>query len=171
MDESRHTYEWVISHIWMRHGTHKNESSHTHEWFMAHIWMSNVTYTYIYIYVYIYVYIYIYIHIHVWMKMHVPCLFSKASFKNSPWKIFPEKKIPMEIFPWNIFAQNIHSHFRKRDVERETENWRAYVHHSIGKRSWCRNRHRQRCGWRYKWIDGYMDRNIHRHINACSHTS
>ena len=28
--ESRHTHEWVMAHIWMRHGTHTNESWHTH---------------------------------------------------------------------------------------------------------------------------------------------
>jgi len=28
--ESCHTYEWVMSYIWMRHVTHKNESCHTH---------------------------------------------------------------------------------------------------------------------------------------------
>jgi len=51
----RHTYEWVMSHIWMCHGTHMNESCHTYKWFlelrfadswvMAHIWMSHVTHT------------------------------------------------------------------------------------------------------------------------------
>jgi len=29
MNESRHTYEWVMSHIWMSHVTHMNESCHT----------------------------------------------------------------------------------------------------------------------------------------------
>jgi len=43
MNESCHTYEWVMAHIWMSHGTHMNESLHTHEWVMAHIWMSHVT--------------------------------------------------------------------------------------------------------------------------------
>jgi len=37
MNESRHTYEWVMAHIWMSHGTHMNESWHTYEWVMAHI--------------------------------------------------------------------------------------------------------------------------------------
>jgi len=29
MNESCHTYEWVMSHIWMSHVTHMNESCHT----------------------------------------------------------------------------------------------------------------------------------------------
>ena len=37
MNESFHTYKWVISHIWMSHGTHMNESYHTHKWVMSHI--------------------------------------------------------------------------------------------------------------------------------------
>jgi len=68
MNESCHTYEWVMSHIWMSHVTyewgmpartstpalssqssstshvtHMNESCHTCEWVMSHIWMSHVT--------------------------------------------------------------------------------------------------------------------------------
>jgi len=43
MNESCHTYEWVMSHIWMSHVTHMNESCHTYEWVMSHIWMSHVT--------------------------------------------------------------------------------------------------------------------------------
>ena len=43
MNESGHTYEWVISHIWMSHVTHMNESCHTYEWVRSHIWMSHVT--------------------------------------------------------------------------------------------------------------------------------
>jgi len=31
-NESCHTYEWVMSHIWMSHVTHMNESCHTYEW-------------------------------------------------------------------------------------------------------------------------------------------
>ena len=68
-DESCHTYEWVMSRLWMSHGTHMNESWHTlsvvwciqmcdiwichvihmkeswhtYEWVMAHIWMSHGT--------------------------------------------------------------------------------------------------------------------------------
>jgi len=41
MNESFHTYEWVMSHIWMSHVTHMNESWHTYEWVMSHIWMSH----------------------------------------------------------------------------------------------------------------------------------
>ena len=59
MNESCHTYEWDMSHIWMRHVTHMNESCHTYEWgrhatrtnasqhtcewVTAHTWMSLVT--------------------------------------------------------------------------------------------------------------------------------
>ena len=50
--ESCHTYEWVMSHIWMSNGTHINESCHTYEWVtlqirmshVTHIWLSYVTY-------------------------------------------------------------------------------------------------------------------------------
>jgi len=72
---SCHTYEWVMSHIWMSHVTHMNESCHiwmshvthmnesrhayewamshmnqschTYEWVMSHIWMSHVTYEWV----------------------------------------------------------------------------------------------------------------------------
>jgi len=54
-----HIYEWVMAHIWMSHGTHRNESCthrnascthtneswHTYEWVKAHIWMSHGTHT------------------------------------------------------------------------------------------------------------------------------
>jgi len=43
LDESWHTYESVMSHIWMSHVTHMNESCHTYEWVMSHKWMSQVT--------------------------------------------------------------------------------------------------------------------------------
>ena len=43
MNELCHTYEWVMSHIWMSHVSHMNESCHTYEWVMSHIWMSHVT--------------------------------------------------------------------------------------------------------------------------------
>ena len=43
MNESCHTYEWVMSHIQTSHVTHMNESCHTYEWVMSHIWMSHVT--------------------------------------------------------------------------------------------------------------------------------
>jgi len=36
MNESCHTYEWVLSHTGMSPVTHTNESCHTHEWFMPH---------------------------------------------------------------------------------------------------------------------------------------
>jgi len=35
MNESCHTYEWVMSHIWMSHVTHMNESCHIYEWVMS----------------------------------------------------------------------------------------------------------------------------------------
>jgi len=43
MNESWHTYEWAMAHIWMRHGTPINASWHTYEWVMAHTWMSHGT--------------------------------------------------------------------------------------------------------------------------------
>ena len=72
MNESCHTHEWVISHIWMSHVTHMNElcltkecpiailysrplcfqmshvthmnvSCHTLDWVMSHTWTSHVT--------------------------------------------------------------------------------------------------------------------------------
>ena len=59
MNESWHTYEWVMSHIRMSHVTPwiihahnrvvncvanlSNESRHTYKWVMAHTWMSHVT--------------------------------------------------------------------------------------------------------------------------------
>ena len=39
----RHTYEWVMSHIWMSHVLHVYESCLTDEWVMSRIWMSHVT--------------------------------------------------------------------------------------------------------------------------------
>jgi len=51
MNESWHTYEWVMAHLWMSHCTHMNESCPTwcdqvtsliHEWVMSHISMSHV---------------------------------------------------------------------------------------------------------------------------------
>jgi len=45
MDESCHTYQWVMSHISMSHVTRMNESCHTYEWVMSHIRMSHVTHT------------------------------------------------------------------------------------------------------------------------------
>ena len=50
MNESCHTYEWVMSHIWMSHVIHMNESRRawnescrTYEWVMSQVWMSHVT--------------------------------------------------------------------------------------------------------------------------------
>jgi len=43
MNESCHTYKWVMWHIWMSHVTHTNESCDTYEWVMSHIQMSHVT--------------------------------------------------------------------------------------------------------------------------------
>jgi len=37
------TYEWVMSHVWMRHGTRMNASNDTHEWVMSHVWTRHVT--------------------------------------------------------------------------------------------------------------------------------
>ena len=36
INESSHTYEWVMSHIWVSPVTHMNESCHTYEWIMSH---------------------------------------------------------------------------------------------------------------------------------------
>jgi len=41
--QSCYTYKWVMSRIWMSHGTHMKESCHTYEWVMAQLWMSHVT--------------------------------------------------------------------------------------------------------------------------------
>jgi len=42
-NESHHTHEWVVSHMFMTHGTHlgtnANGSRHTYEWVTWHIWM------------------------------------------------------------------------------------------------------------------------------------
>jgi len=43
MHESCHTYEGVMSHIWMVHVTHTNTSCHTNEGVTSHEWMSHVT--------------------------------------------------------------------------------------------------------------------------------
>ena len=88
------TYEWVMVHIWMSHGTHMNESWHTFEWVMAHMWQwcslwlsehtiakhsrrwwcdlilmpyleTHIWFIYIYIYTYIYTYVYIYIYLYI----------------------------------------------------------------------------------------------------------
>jgi len=42
VNESCHSYEWVMSLIWMSHVTHMNESCHSYEWVMSLIWMSHV---------------------------------------------------------------------------------------------------------------------------------
>jgi len=44
-NESCHKYEWVMSHVRMSHVTRTNESCHMYEWVMRHTWMSHVTYT------------------------------------------------------------------------------------------------------------------------------
>ena len=42
MNESRHTYEWGMSHIWMSHITYMHEPRHTHEWVRSQIWTNHV---------------------------------------------------------------------------------------------------------------------------------
>jgi len=37
--ESRYTYEWVLSHIWMSHGIHVNESCPTCIWALSRKWI------------------------------------------------------------------------------------------------------------------------------------
>jgi len=46
-EESCHTYDWVMAHICMSHGTHMNESCHTYDEAMSHARMSRVTYEWI----------------------------------------------------------------------------------------------------------------------------
>jgi len=53
MNESCHTYEWVMSHIWMSHVTHINESWHVYERVMSHI-LSHVNHIDISFYTYVY---------------------------------------------------------------------------------------------------------------------
>jgi len=43
VNESCHTYEWVVPHMWMSHVAHVNESCRTCEWVVSHIWVSRVT--------------------------------------------------------------------------------------------------------------------------------
>ena len=56
MNEACQRYEWVMSHIWMRHVRDMNESCHTYEWgmseichtyewFMSHIRLRHITHT------------------------------------------------------------------------------------------------------------------------------
>ena len=53
LNESRHTYEWVMAHTWMSHVTHMNEwhhtfmnkSRHTYECLISHIHKPHVTHT------------------------------------------------------------------------------------------------------------------------------
>jgi len=44
-NELCHTYEWIMSHIWICHVTHMNESYHTYEQGLSHIW-TNKCHTY-----------------------------------------------------------------------------------------------------------------------------
>ena len=43
VNEACHTYERVMSHLWMGHVTHMNGSCLTWEWVMPQLWMSLVT--------------------------------------------------------------------------------------------------------------------------------
>jgi len=43
MNESCHTYERDMPHIWMNHVTHMNHACHTWRSVMSHTWMSHVT--------------------------------------------------------------------------------------------------------------------------------
>jgi len=45
MNESCHTCESIMPHIWIRHCTHMNVSCHTYEWVLSHTWMSHLTHT------------------------------------------------------------------------------------------------------------------------------
>ena len=42
MNEARHRYEWVMSHIWVRHVTYVNVACQTYEYGTSHIWMRHV---------------------------------------------------------------------------------------------------------------------------------
>jgi len=44
VNESCHTYRWVMSHMSMSHVTHVNESRHAREWVVSVMWMGRVTY-------------------------------------------------------------------------------------------------------------------------------
>ena len=43
MNESCHTWGWVVSHVWMSHVTYLNESCHILEWVMSQMRTSHVT--------------------------------------------------------------------------------------------------------------------------------
>ena len=43
MNESWHTYEWVMAHIWMSHGTHMCDHVAHRSWVLSHVWVSHVT--------------------------------------------------------------------------------------------------------------------------------
>jgi len=43
MNESRHTHDWVISHMWISHVSNMNALCHTYEWVMPHTWMNHLT--------------------------------------------------------------------------------------------------------------------------------
>ena len=43
MNESCHTYKWVLRHKWTHHVTHINESFHTCRWVTTHVCMRHVT--------------------------------------------------------------------------------------------------------------------------------
>jgi len=47
INESCHTYECVISLIYMSQFTHVNASCHTYRWVMSHMWMSHVTHIHV----------------------------------------------------------------------------------------------------------------------------
>ena len=80
MNESCHTSEWVVSHIYMSHVTRINESCHECKWVVSHTWMCHVTHLNpigvalgvgrwlhlnICIYIYIHTYIYI-VYVYIW---------------------------------------------------------------------------------------------------------
>jgi len=43
LNESCHTFEWVMPHTWMSHVTHLNESYHAHKWIASHAWKNHAT--------------------------------------------------------------------------------------------------------------------------------
>jgi len=75
VNESCHTYERVMSHIWMSHVTRANESCHAYEWVMTDMQYDPFSRVmdpiYLYIYIYIYMYIQICIYVYKLSRVHV----------------------------------------------------------------------------------------------------
>ena len=78
-----------MSHIGMRHVTHRNESCNAHNMRDApvYIYMDTLIYIYIYIYIYIHththIYIYMYIYIHVYTYIYI-YMYDKQNMRDAP---------------------------------------------------------------------------------------